>query len=139
MSDPDSIVIFTPPQIANMREILLDRWGTRMDPEEDFKVSGARVGTHVTVGLLVMGGAFRYLSEASIDHVNEECTVEDAALLLLDLLEGYFADYLDADRICQVPLDWSNLTFQGKAVQVRGDATRPGLDSAADKLLDETH
>ena len=137
MSDPDSIAIFSAPQIANIRDLLHERWGARLGDDEDFKLSGAVVGDHVTVGLLVSGGNAQYLSEASMNHAREGVDLESAALLLLDLLEGYFADYLDAERISQAPLDWSDLEFQGHAVQVRADASRPGLDAQADALLSE--
>jgi isochorismate hydrolase len=137
MSDPDSIAIFSPAQITNVRALLNERWGSRLEETEDFKVSAALVGAHVTAGLLVMGGASRYLSEASINHEQADLPAEDAALLLLDMLEGYFADFLDADRISKVPLDWADVNYQGHPVQVRGDVTRPGIDDAADQLLAE--
>ena len=91
----------------------------------------------VKVTLLKSDESFYYPIEGRIEHKSQNLSAKEASLLLIDYIDSYFDEYLREDENVFVPIDWSEFTYEGVTLSLRGQILDLKSESIADKILAE--
>jgi hypothetical protein len=102
-----------------------------------FKIKNweADEGVYAEVTLANPDKTFVYPVVGRIKHKNEDMTVRQAALFLIDYIDTYFEEYWQEDEDLYIPIDWTNFEYDAVDFQLRGQVLNEKVESMADELL----
>lgn len=98
-------------------------------------VQGVSDGILATVLLANASGSFHYPVEGRIQSGQKGFSDEDAALFLVEYMDGYFEDYLTRDSDLFLPIDWNDFESDGRTFQLKGQILNLELEKMADAIL----
>ncbi|NRA44980.1 MAG: hypothetical protein HRU09_08510 [Oligoflexales bacterium] len=91
----------------------------------------------VKVTLLKNDESFYYPIEGRIEHKSQNLSAKEASLLLIDYIDSYFDEFLREDENVFVPIDWSEFSYEGFTLSLRGQIQDLKSESIADQILAE--
>ena len=98
----------------------------------EVETSKDSTGIHAKVTLRNRSGSFCYPVEGRLAHIDHDLGLRDAAHLLLDFIDAYFAEYFREGDV-YLPIDWADYESDGITLQMRGQI----LNLEAERLADE--
>lgn len=121
---------------ARLLQRRLKEW---LEPGENVTVSGEQgdEGAEVVVTLELPGGHRRTETGVRVAVPGGASTPEAALDLAFDAADAFLGQWLEEGRETRHPIEWVELTFDDRPVQVRQRITRPIVEAEADRLLDE--
>jgi hypothetical protein len=126
-------------EAQHISEALAERWEEHLRPGERFVVSGQADAeeVHLVVRFESDDQSVFYPMEARLDRGRyPENDVAECAWLLLDALDAYIGQFLEAERLDRLPLDWTDTTFQDAVIQVKGELRNMKAERAAQAWLE---
>lgn len=96
-----------------------------------------KASSFVTVTLLKTDESYFYPVEGRVEHKSQNLSAREACLMLLDYIDSYFDEFLREDENVFIPIDWSEFSFEGFTLSLRGQILDLKSESLADKILAE--
>lgn len=126
-----------PGQADAIAELLEERWGESLHPDEGFRVDASQVGERIFLSFVLesppRGESLTLEAQLDLRSYSDPAAAIDHGMDALDALLG---EYLEAGRELFFPVEWVRADFQGKELAYRGKLTRHRLEQEADRLLD---
>jgi hypothetical protein len=91
------------------------------------------LGVYVTVTLRDQRGSFFYPVEARIAYQRSGLSKPESCYLLLEIIDEYLDEYLK-DGVF-LPIDWSDYTYEGHEVQLKGQILNLEVEGQAEEFL----
>jgi hypothetical protein len=110
---------------------------------ERFRIESGAVGTQVQLRICLQSedGQFGYPVETVVCSQAGESFAEDGGVkelaVMLDFQDAYWSEYFRSERETFVAIDWSEHTYHGYQIYIRGFQRNFRLESAADRLFAE--
>lgn len=110
---------------------------------ERFRIDAGAAGSQVQLRVCLQSedGQFGYPVETVVCAQNGESFVVEGGVkelaILLDFQDAYWSEYFRSERETFVTLDWSEHTYQGHQIYIRGFQRNFALETAADRLFAE--
>jgi hypothetical protein len=113
------------------------------DARERFRVESGAASSQVQLRICLQSddGQFGYPVETVVCSQAGESFAVDGGVkelaVMLDFQDAYWSEYFRSERETFVTIDWSEHTYQGYQIYIRGFQRNFGLESAADRLFAE--
>jgi hypothetical protein len=110
---------------------------------ERFRIESGAAGSQVQLRICLQSedGQFGYPVETILCSQNGESFAVEGGVkelaVMLDFQDAYWAEYFRSERETFVTIDWSEHTYEGYQIYIRGFQRNFGLESAADRLFAE--
>jgi hypothetical protein len=101
----------------------------------EIQANAERSIVSTTVLLKNRSESFYYPIEGNIDSKEENMTLKDAALFLIDYIDFYLEEFFKEDEGLYVTIEWSKQNFEEKTFFLKGQILNLERERLADQLL----
>jgi hypothetical protein len=124
-------------EAERIAEALHIRHDAYLQEGESFEVSGyvSEREIYITMLLHNQDDSFYYPVECRVDPKAIGLKAPDALDLVLDFQDYYFGRYFREERDLYLSIDWTEVDFDDKTIQAKGQIINRKLESMADSLL----
>ena len=92
-------------------------------------------GVRVVTTLSNKDESYYYPVNARMMHKSENLAPRKAVLFLINYIDSYFEDYLTELESTYLPIDWTDMEYEGTSFQIKGQVINKKVELLADELL----
>jgi hypothetical protein len=135
--DPSSSLEVIPQETAVELCELLNKKYQVWRGERSFHISSRRDHECIEVKVVLsnVSETFYYPVEGRVDHEAEEMDPVEAALFLVNYIDGYFEEFFEEDENLFIPIDWAEYSYDAVEFQLRGQVLNRFVERISDELL----